>query len=555
MKLTDKKLLLLVLFFFILIPISTHATKQLPTVPLHQSIAPTKNYVEGEIIVKYKNTSQKEIQSLDFLSLPQQVKKDVTLENQFENIHIAVIKSQTKSTNDLLKELQNNPNIEYAEPNYIKIAAFIPNDPYFTEDQWAHDIDDPDNDTDIDSTDAWNIESNTAQSTTLAVIDSGVDYDFNDLTTNMWDGSSNCLSDTGASITCPNHGWDYANNDNDPDDTAHPTPGFQGHGTYVSSIFGAITNNSIGMSGISRYNSVKIMALRFNLDISSEIRAINFAKNNGAKVINASFSGESYSQAEKDVIESFPGIFVTASGNGGSDSVGDNNDNIHQYPCNYSSTNIICVGAYTDDGNLATFSNYGESVDIAAPGTDILGIQHQDYYLGDGTSFASPLVAGTAALLYSHKPSASISTIKNTLLSSSDHVSVLSNTIACSRRLNLYNALQNTIANNIPLEICGTPIYRLYNTKTGVHLYTRGEADRNKVLAKWPEFEYTDGGPAFWASLTQNTGLTAIYRLYNTKTGVHLYTRGEADRNKVLAKWPEFEYTDGGPTFYASLTN
>jgi len=96
------------------------------------------------------------------------------------------------------------------------------------------------------------------------------------------------------------------------------------------------------------------------------------------------------------------------------------------------------------------------------------------------------------------------------------------------------------------------PIYRLYNTRTGAQLYTRGEADRDKILAKWNDFEFTDNMPAFYASLA-NDGNTPIYRLYNTKTGAQLYTRGEADRDKILAKWHDFEFTDNMPAFYANL--
>ncbi len=99
-----------------------------------------------------------------------------------------------------------------------------------------------------------------------------------------------------------------------------------------------------------------------------------------------------------------------------------------------------------------------------------------------------------------------------------------------------------------------TPIYRLYNNRTGAHLYTRGDADKEKILNKYQDFEFTDWGPAFYASLTDD-GTTPIYRLYNTKTGVHLYTRGKADKDKILKKWPEFEFTDGAPAFYARLTN
>ncbi len=99
-------------------------------------------------------------------------------------------------------------------------------------------------------------------------------------------------------------------------------------------------------------------------------------------------------------------------------------------------------------------------------------------------------------------------------------------------------------------------VYRLFNTKTGAQLYTRGEADRDKILRKWPEFKFTDGTPAFYADIKPNKNLTPIYRLYNTKTGAQLYTRGEADRDKILRKWPDdFEFSDGTPAFYASLSD
>ena len=99
----------------------------------------------------------------------------------------------------------------------------------------------------------------------------------------------------------------------------------------------------------------------------------------------------------------------------------------------------------------------------------------------------------------------------------------------------------------------GTPIYRLYNTLNGAYLYVRGDADRNHVMSTWPEFEFTDGVPAFYAPLTNTGGLTPIYRLYNTLNGMYLYTRGEADRNHVIGTWPEFEFTDSVPAFYAAL--
>ena len=99
-----------------------------------------------------------------------------------------------------------------------------------------------------------------------------------------------------------------------------------------------------------------------------------------------------------------------------------------------------------------------------------------------------------------------------------------------------------------------TPIYRLYNKKNGAQLYTRGEDDKNKILNKYKDFEFTDGAPAFYASLVPQSGLTPIYRLYNTRTGMQLYTRGQADKNKILSKYSDYEFTDGAPAFYAKLT-
>ena len=98
-----------------------------------------------------------------------------------------------------------------------------------------------------------------------------------------------------------------------------------------------------------------------------------------------------------------------------------------------------------------------------------------------------------------------------------------------------------------------TPIYRLYNKRTGAHLYTIGETDRDKVLDKYKDFVFDDNAPAFYARTTAKNGYTPIYRLYNTRTGFHLYTRGEADRDKILKKYPDFRFDDNAPAFYALL--
>jgi hypothetical protein len=200
------------------------------------------------------------------------------------------------------------------------------------------------------------------------------------------------------------------------------------------------------------------MGVKFDFDLFSEIDAIQFAHQNGAKVINASYSGADYSALEKQAIENFGGIFVAAAGN-----ASENNDAYPQYPCSYNSANIICVASSDQNDNLSDFSNYGPTtVDIMAPGENILSVfqgeldgssSRDDYAFVSGTSLAAPMVSGITALLYAHQPTASISTIRETLLKSSDHFSE-NTAITCGRRLNARTSLTSAVFSEIPTETC-----------------------------------------------------------------------------------------------------
>ena len=170
----------------------------------------------------------------------------------------------------------------------------------------------------------------------------------------------------------------------------------------------------------------------------------------------------------------------------------------------------------------------------------------EGYGFMDGTSMAAPHVAGLAAFLWSTDLTLTTAEIKDAIVNTGDSLSSLSGKTVSGKRINAKKALDSIT----PL----TPMYRLYNTLNGAYLYTRGDADKTHVMSTWPEFEFTDGVPAFYASLTERDGLTPIYRLYNTLNGMYLYTRGDADKAHVMNTWPEFEFTDGVPAFYASLT-
>jgi subtilisin family serine protease len=406
----------------------------------------SKNYVENEVIVKYKediinlktSTGKLKAQSLE-------KEKNIRDSEEIEDMNIALIKSE-KSTEELIEELKNDPSIEYVEPNYILTPAQLnPNDPYFSEQWYLPKVEAPS---------AWESDPALTNTTIVAVIDSGVNYDHEDIALNMWDGSASCRDEFNNIISggCPNHGWNYILNNNDPMDVYNVLDPNNGHGTFVAGIVAARTNNSIGMSGLSYNNKIKIMALRFNFSVFQEVKAINFAKNNGAKIINASYLGSSYSQSEKDAIDSFGGVFIAAAGNGGGDNIGDDIDDVPVYPAGHTSSNIISIASTSQSDALSYFSNYGTtSVDVAAPGESLRTLSNQtnsSYRVASGTSGAAPIVAGIAAVLYQKDPTLAVSEIKNILMDSGDTKTSLVGKTVSGKRVNFNNAL---------LAVSGTP--------------------------------------------------------------------------------------------------
>ena len=270
---------------------------------------------------------------------------------------------------------------------------------------------------DIGAQQAW--QYGTTTNVVVAVIDSGVDYTHQDLAANIWQNageiSGNGIDDDRNGYVDDVRGWDFASDDNNPMDE-------NGHGTHVAGTIGAVGNNGIGVSGVAW--GAKIMALKFmdasgSGSLSDAIQAIDYARNMGAKVINASWGGGGFSAALQQAITRFQnagGIFVAAAGNESS-----NNNLVAAYPANYSG--VISVGASTRTDSLASFSNYGTSVDVVAPGASILSTLPGNRYGNlSGTSMASPHVAGAIALLWGQNTTLSAAAITNALLNNTDNV-------------------------------------------------------------------------------------------------------------------------------------
>ncbi len=244
-----------------------------------------------------------------------------------------------------LQAFQSLSTVATATPDFRVRLQATPNDTSYAS-QWALENG---NDADIDATQAWSY--GTSSSVVVAVIDTGIDYNHVDLATNIWTNTreiaGNGVDDDRNGYTDDVRGWNFVNNTNNPMDD-------NGHGTHVAGTIGAVGNNGLGISGIAW--SVKVMALKF-MDatgsgmLSDAVAAIDYARVNGAKIINASWGGGGFTSALQSAITRFQnagGIFVAAAGNEGA-----NNATTASYPANYSG--VISVAASTSTDTLASF--------------------------------------------------------------------------------------------------------------------------------------------------------------------------------------------------------
>ena len=449
-----KALILFSLSFFVVsnlnIPISLAYNEN----DINSKISNNK-YVEGEVLVKYKdnislNTTIGKTKTLDFINPDSLIVKENIKEN---NIYILDIKDKS-SVEDKISELKNNPNVEYAQPNYQYYSTSINTNDTYKDFLWGLDntgqivngvtgI----NGSDISAPEAWSINEGTNSSlpVIVAVIDTGVAYLHPDLINQMWDGS-NCKDDNGNYLGGCNHGYDYKDNDK------IPLPDIYYHGTILAGIIAAEKNNGIGIIGVAPHS--KIMAIKTSLTTADNIKSINFAKQNGAKIINASWgSTNSNDLLLKNAIASFPGLFIAAAGNCGDNNYSDNgciSKNQTFYPASFDLDNIISVAATDQNDNLSSFSNYDStSIDVGAPGTNIYStITATDdgsdniYGYSAGTSMATAYVSGLVALIEGYNPSLASSEVKNVILNSGDSLTSLLNKTVSGKRINVQKTLE-----------------------------------------------------------------------------------------------------------------
>ncbi|MFZ4404945.1 MAG: S8 family peptidase [Pseudobdellovibrionaceae bacterium] len=302
-----------------------------------------------------------------------------------------------------------------------------------------------------DAARAWTV-SKGDRKIVVAIIDTGIDENHEDLKANLWmnpgesgkdslgrNKDSNGIDDDGNGYIDDVHGWNFVSNNNKLDDN-------HGHGSHIAGIIGAEGGNNKGIIGIAP--EVSLMILKYYDpkipgadNLKNTVKAIEYAVKMGASLINYSGGGTEYSKEEFAAVSDAQNkriLFIAAAGNERS-----NSDQFHYYPADYKLDNIISVTAIDPNTKILSSSNYGvETVDIAAPGQNILStLPGNAYGYMTGTSQATAFVTGAAVLIMANKKNFDYQEVKKYIISTGDEQTQLATKTRNSRQLNLFKAL------------------------------------------------------------------------------------------------------------------
>lgn len=360
----------------------------------------------GEFLVKYKN--EKAVNNIVFM---QNESNGLQVREMHKPGRLLKVSINEFQKVRVLAEILRDSNVEYVVPNF-KIKAFsTPVDFMGLKEQYAL--------AKVNAPQAWAKAGNKGKKTvTVAVIDTGIDYNHSALAPNMVKGI------------------DYRDNDNDPMDlTGAQNPG---HGTHCAGIIGATGLIDGGIQGISP--EVQMMPIRFlgadgSGDLNNGIKSIDYAIEKGVQVISASWGAAVPTAQAQPLIEAVQRadaagiIFVAAAANDGK-----NNDNTAMYPTNANTANMIAVAASNSSDAKPSWSNYGKAmVSIAAPGDAIMSTLPSNKYGNlSGTSMATPLVAGLVAFLKAQDPTLTGAEIRSLMQSTGAKVQIET---ACNCRI------------------------------------------------------------------------------------------------------------------------
>jgi subtilisin family serine protease len=332
---------------------------------------------------------------------------DSITENK-KNVYVLTLaETGRNAVENALAILNANPAVDIAEPDFLYELIKTPNDPLFNV-QYALQS--------INAQQAWEITTG-SKNIVVGIIDTGIDGTHPDLIPNLWvnpnPGSMHYINDI--------HGYNFTGRGNNWIPVGGIPTDYSGHGTHVAGIVGAKGNNGIGVTGINWDVSLAWLGANgdeSSIQLSAVIEAINYANSHKIPILNGSWGGPDYSLLLHDTIKAYKGLFVAAAGNNDND-----NDVLPTYPASFDLLNVISVASTDSSDQRSSFSNFGvKSVHIAAPGTAIRSTYLFSAYQNmNGTSMASPYVAGVAALMLAVNPDLSPERIKEILLSTARH--------------------------------------------------------------------------------------------------------------------------------------
>ena len=413
------------------------------------ALSETRNFGRPEVLVKFR--SGVSLESIEGITS----RMNDRIEDRIENVAgwTAIDDLDNADADAIVAKYSSLPEVEYAEPNFEisldeagPLEPILPHDPQFN-DQWALANSGQrggKQGADISATLAWATTTG-SEDLVVAVLDSGVDYTHEDLVSNMWVRPADMApyNDRELGTVDDLNGYNAIDGNSDPMDD-------NGHGTHCAGIIGAEGENNLGIAGVNW--NVLIMPLKFMNSggfgtTKDAIEAINYVidrKKAGVnvRIISASWGSTQKSRALEDVIrKAYENdiLFVAAAGNATTD-----NDRRPHFPSSYDVPNVISVAALDRNDQLAKFSNYGaKSVAVAAPGVEILSTWLRNQYEEkSGTSMATPVIAGVAALILAENPRMSVDDLRKKIMDSSDPIIALKGKTVTGGRINAAKALE-----------------------------------------------------------------------------------------------------------------